>query len=260
MLAKLMKYELKATGRTFLPLLGAMIAIALINRLLQLFNDAASFLLSIPRAISILVSWALLVAILVVALVMTIQRFNKNLLQNEGYLSFTLPVKIRDLILSKLFVSFIWYVACMIVLTISMILAFGTNISFSDIARALSDFSFGFSSSGQNLLVALEITIAPILGIFCSILLIYTCLSLGMMINNHRGLLAFGMFLAITTVMQLLATFAIVPLSLWIDTAGWTPFAASQFVLLSAIGTSIILCLGFFAAIHYMLRRRLNLL
>jgi len=260
MLAKLMKYELKATSRYFLPLFGLIVALALINRLLQLFIDFTQS--DATATIGVLMSsiaGMLFSAIMVVVLVITIQRFNKNLLQNEGYLSFTLPVTVESLILSKLFISSLWYCASIIVLVISLLIAFSSIIPFVDIANAFSTVFTTWFASGQNILIGVEIIIATVLGAFSSTLLIYTCLSLGMLVNNHRGLMAFGMYFGISTVMQFLVVF-LVPLMIWINTLNWSPFALSQWYLLLMIGTSLVQCAVYFATTRYMLRHRLNLL
>ncbi|MCL1885305.1 MAG: hypothetical protein FWF98_00850 [Dehalococcoidia bacterium] len=260
MLAKLIKYEFKATGRYFLPLFGTMLAIALINRLFQLLTHVTRTNLATPQAISISLSQMLFTAIMAVALVITIQRFNKNLLQNEGYLSFTLPVKVEHLILSKLLTSFTWYIANAIVLVISMLLAYSINMSFSDITNFFNDIFNLWFSSGESFLIGVELIIVSILGTFSSILLIYTCLSLSMLVNNHRWLLAFGMYFAFSTIEQLFASFAAVSLILLLSDSSWSPFAISQ--LVASIGIVFLLtrCIGLFSLTLYMLRRRLNLL
>jgi len=260
MLAKLMKYELKATRRSFLPLFGAVIAIALINRLFQSFNTSPSYLGLLPSVFMNSIIWMLFAAIMVVALVITIQRFNKNLLQNEGYLSFTLPVRIELLIFSKLFISLFWYIASVIVLVVSLLLAYSFNITFSGIANAFSTIFNAWFSSGQSFLIGVELITISVLGAFSSILLIYTCLSLGTLVNNHRGLLAFGMYFTISTVLQFLASFIMAPLMMWVNTLNWSSFATSQFWLLFAIGFSLALCVAFFVTTRYILRHKLNLL
>jgi len=257
MLAKLMKYELKATSRLFLPLFGAMIAMSLVNRLFQMVDSATALNMTTPRIVSIIISTVLFIATGVVALVIMIQRFNKNLLQNEGYLMLTLPVKIESLILSKLFVSSIWYVVSCVVVSISMVLAYSVNITMDGISNTIG--SLFSLASGQDALISFETIAMAILGIFATVLLIYTCLALGMLANNHRGLVAFGAFFAISTILQITASIAIVLLAAWGFSATWSTFAFSQLILLGIIGMLLVLCIVFFFVTRHMLRYRLNL-
>ena len=86
MLRKLLKYEFIATGRIFLPLYGALIVVAFLQKIFfdLNFGDIGSVSLSIlVGAIPVLFS-ALIVAVVVASFIMMIIRFNKNLLSNEG--------------------------------------------------------------------------------------------------------------------------------------------------------------------------------
>jgi len=259
MLGKLMKYELKATSRFFLPLFGAMIAISFVSRLFQIFDRISALDLAAPRSMSIIIAWLLIIIIAIITLVITIQRFNKNLLQNEGYLTLTLPVKTESVILSKLFVSSIWYFASGIVITASIILLSGVDISFTDIGNYFSNiFSSTSLTSGETWLVIFELIVLALLSAFMPVLLIYTCLSLGMLVNNHRWLLSFGAFFVITTIMQLCASLTVTPL-LWESVNYWSPFDLLQLLLLGATCVLLVHCTAFFFLTRYMLRYRLNL-
>jgi len=123
MLGKLLKYEFKATARTLLPLYAALLIISVISNLL-LHSD-----FQIASVISITVFGALLMAVFIVTLILMIQRFYRNLLSDEGYLMFTLPVKTNRLIFSKMIVTFVWFLIAGIVGGISGLLL-GWNSSF----------------------------------------------------------------------------------------------------------------------------------
>ena len=104
MLGKLFKYEVKATARIFLPLYFVLIVFAIINSFMS-FN-ADDF--SLPQFITLTLYIFILVGMFVASLIVMIQRFYKNLLSEEGYLMFTLPVKPYKHIISKLIVSVMW--------------------------------------------------------------------------------------------------------------------------------------------------------
>jgi type IV secretory pathway VirB3-like protein len=92
MLGKLLKYEFKATSRIFLPMFGALLIVAAFSRLFM------SLSFDVPSVIGVTVSVIMIIGIIVMTFLLTIQRFNKNLLGSEGYLMFTLPVSTDRLI------------------------------------------------------------------------------------------------------------------------------------------------------------------
>ena len=99
MLGKLIKYDLKALAKILAPLWGVLLVMGLIfgisirSNLDGIGNTMIVF--------SLVVIVAVIVAIFVMNVIIVIQRFWKGLLQEEGYLMFTLPVTTRGLILSK---------------------------------------------------------------------------------------------------------------------------------------------------------------
>lgn len=127
MLGKLMKYELKACGRIFIPLY---IAILVVAAIIGIFSNTQ--ILQVP-VILIFVLMALFIALGVMTVVLILQRFKKNLLEDEGYLMFTLPVSVKSLILSKYLTSLIYMVLSIIVaiLAFTIILLFGGNLDIS---------------------------------------------------------------------------------------------------------------------------------
>ena len=69
-----------------------------------------------------------LIGIFVATMLITIQRFYKSLLGDEGYLMFTLPVRPWQLITSKLIVSALWsIVSCVVAVGSIMVMAIGLD-------------------------------------------------------------------------------------------------------------------------------------
>ena len=89
MLGKLIKYDLKALAKILAPLWGVLLVMGLIfgisirSNLEGIGNTMIVF--------SLVVIVAVIVAIFVMNVIVVIQRFWKGLLQDEGYLMFTLP-------------------------------------------------------------------------------------------------------------------------------------------------------------------------
>ncbi|MCL2140142.1 MAG: hypothetical protein FWH42_00450 [Dehalococcoidia bacterium] len=256
MLIKLMKYEFKANSRLIISLFGAMIAMSIVNRLLDLLNRAADIeFLFITNNFSHSLSLMLIIATWVTLLFITIQRFNKSVLQKEGYLTHTLPVSTEKIILSRLFVASIWYIIGGIVAILSVVIL-TNSFNFSDIKPFLNGL-FVF----ENLRTLIELIVCFVLAVFCALLLLYACLSLGMLANSHRALLSFGAFWAISTMMQLLFSITLALMSTVLFRAtNWALFPDGIHVaLLIMICFLSIFCVIFFLITRNMLRYKLNL-
>lgn len=110
MLKQLLKYEFKATGRTYGGLYLALVALAVLSGFSlrsSSKDDFASLLLFAYMVVA--------VAVAVVSVMTIVTRFTRNLLGREGYLMHTLPVTESQLILSKLISSVVWMLCSSIV-------------------------------------------------------------------------------------------------------------------------------------------------
>lgn len=261
MLGKLLKYELKATSRTFIPLYIALVLVALVNHLLLLGDIQFGF------ALTTMILMGLFVALAVVTLVVLIQRFSKNLLGDEGYLMFTLPVKPSQLILSKLLVTVFWTILSGIVSIITFILLVGgfdftflkefftvlftqMDVITSTWGTAMQDEHFR-----QALMLMITVCVAGLLSYVGTVLEIYLSLSIGQLpvFSKHRGISAFVAFFAINFILQ--TVFVLVA----------SAFAHTSFVpsvgmmcTLGILGTLLLDCILFFAT-NYILNKHLNL-
>ena len=125
MLKQLLKYEFKATGRTYGGLYLALVALAVLSGFSlrsSSKDDFASLLLFAYMVVA--------VAVAVVSVMTIVTRFTRNLLGREGYLMHTLPVTESQLILSKLISSVVWMLCSSIVGIFSfaaMLLALSLN-------------------------------------------------------------------------------------------------------------------------------------
>lgn len=104
MLTKLIKQEFRATARVMIPMYLVMLALAVGARF---FTDDLGELGDLLKALCAL---AVLACILVNVAAM-ILRFKQNLLGDEGYLMFTLPVTVHQHLWAKLVAAVAWFAA-----------------------------------------------------------------------------------------------------------------------------------------------------
>ncbi|HEX2926318.1 MAG TPA: ABC transporter permease [Ruminiclostridium sp.] len=109
MLGKLLKYEVRDTSG-IIPLFYLITAVLSVLSLfagkleLGWFKTTSSVLLLLAA-----------IAVVIVTMVILIIRFYKNLYSNEGYLSFTLPLKPHLHLISKTIAAFVWMVLSLLV-------------------------------------------------------------------------------------------------------------------------------------------------
>ena len=112
MLGKLLKHEFRATARTMLPMFGVVVLLSVLANLgFAQIADAENGALDILFGLFIFAFFLGLFTMGVMAMVVMIQRFYKNVLGDEGYLTLTLPVNVHEIVWSKLIVSFVWFLA-----------------------------------------------------------------------------------------------------------------------------------------------------
>jgi len=265
MLSKLLKYELKATGRIFLPLFLALLMFAGITRFIAPIGPEEW---AAPATISMIIYIIILVGMFVMTFIMMIQRFKNNLLSDEGYLMHTLPVKPWKHIVSKLFVSMLWIVASGIVALISILIITLDKGRLTKIAVGFADlYHQAFEQLGASIyLLSFEIILGILVSLASVILIVYASIAMGHLFNQHKMLASFGAFIILSTLSQLLFTLiSMTPgIAYFFNLHISSPndFAAIQAVIL-AIAYGIIftgiLCSAYFAVTNFILCKRLNL-
>lgn len=264
MLNKLLKYEIKATARIFLPLYAVLLVYAAIHKVISLLSPQK---IEAPQAISMFIYIMLIVTIFVVTFVVMIQRFYKNLLSDEGYLMFTLPTKPWKHIVSKLLVSMMWTAVSVIVAFMSVsIVAFDKIFTANFVQSLIQAFTEAYNYLGVSIaLYIVEFLLAGIVGLASSVLLIYASIAVGQLFNRHRILASLGAFIALNTVTQILATIVYtIPSYKWFRADNLEAnFHTVEPLFHLFIWFSIIffglISAGYFFFINYILSKRLNL-
>lgn len=267
MLGKLLKYELKATSRVFIPLYIAILVVSIVNGLslnLEILNI---------QGLATIVLMCLFISLFVITIVVTIQRFNKNLLKDEGYLMFTLPVSSKHLVLSKYLTSLIWTFLSFVVAFLSFTIIFMIpTYKYFDFSYFINEFNLLFSNMlnlnifGQFLKIILLMIISYTIFIFN----VYLALSVGQLpiFNRFRSVSSFIGFLVI----NLLISYAQNIVNLFvndasanikaIDNINYAISSVTSIVskgLNIAIVINLIIILVLFFATTYILDKKLNL-
>ena len=278
MLGKLIKYEFKASSRLFLLLYAALIAMSVINLLLEPLrgmqestSSAVGILLNIVVALFMVSYVILILAVVFVTVVVIIMRFYRNLLGEEGYLMFTLPVKTDAQISSKLIVSTIWSIlsACAVIASLMIVLV---RTGWMEEVQKILD---SLNTMGINIapwIIGMIITI--LISVICQILMFYGAMAVGANLTKNRLLGSFLGYVILYAISQVVALVSIIiPLQTHmfenIETAGKNTLQAYDAVNLSnTIGLQIflyvtilnlILAAGYYFVTRYFIKNKLNL-
>lgn len=148
MLGKLIKNDLKYTSKAILGAIFSFCAFVILGMIFSQFSglfpmESAAW--EVLRPIQFFFTMpvvGLIIALMVIFAIMAVSQFTKNLYGNEGYLTLTLPVSTKKLLLSKLMVCMIWAFVCGLVI---LFLLFGFARSFDTLTIMTGAESLVFS-------------------------------------------------------------------------------------------------------------------
>lgn len=262
MLGKLLKYEISAMGRQLLPLFGSWLAISVL--MVIMFNTIAG----IWPIFTGLMYGLLIVAYIVIgvmALIIIIQRFYKNFMKREGYLTMTLPVSINKHIWSKGISGTFWSVigsvcGCLSILIIIMGASTETAAYFFDRAGKYINLLVNYVGIGNLILVLLEAIVLVIVATGQTVMTIYVSIAVGHLWQSHRVVGAILAYLGINTLLLILTINAPGPnLTFVMGYEIIDSVRQLQFILLYGIIYSVVVYAIFHFVSQLVLKKKLNL-
>lgn len=268
MLRKLMKYEFKATGRILIPLYGALLLFALINRFLfrgnldESISKAFGSFGTLANFITVFAYGCTMAAVFVVTFFIIVQRFYKNILGDEGYLMNTLPIKPYINIVNKILVSVIWTIISCFVAFLSLLILF---VNFNDITSILPELIpslkkvYNYYGSAPYLLF-FEFCLTALVQLTKSITMIYAAMSIGHLFNKSKILFSIVAFIGLNIISN-----SINSIFLYIGTQGNFPQISSNRVIVLGgflsvyMFVQLIYFIIYFFITNYILTKKLNL-
>ncbi len=266
MIGKLLKYDIKAVTRYLIPLYIVFLAIALINGFFKPFDvleNYNNFSLKILASIlMIIVYFIMMVGVMLGTAIVLVLRFQKNLLGDEGYLSFTLPVKTWQHVVSKLLISILGMVSSVIIILVSLSIIIRVNLStiIDEMSIIISEAEVVFGSN-----IKLIFLVYIFIAIILTILTVFNAIAIGHQFQNYKIIGSFATFLVfyfitqvillIVGVIYLLTTygsFSNIPINVEVVPNGELLLFVISIVL-------IVISIGHYLSINYMFKNRLNL-
>lgn len=265
MLGKLVKHEWKAVGKVLGIVHFALILMAIIGKVM----------LSIEVLSETKVLWRMLLLVYVISVmavgvgthIYLAVRFYKNMYTDEGYLSFTLPVKSWQHILAKDLIASVWILIDGVIIVASIVILVMYKGMGTDIGIFIKEVSqMGMFGAGQIVITV----IAAIVSLFSVPLTYYCAISVGQLFNTHKMLASVVAFFVIVNVIQVLSTLSSTMVMLGTDGENYIVESIGGEVSLSLhslysdiISTGMIeqLVIGaaFWLVINFIMNRKLNL-
>lgn len=280
MLKKLLKYETKATARWFVPMYIGIFLFAILNRIsiecsrvdlsVARYNGIFDQIFQFAQSMVMFLYIMIIFATFVLTFFITLQRFYKNLLGDEGYLMFTLPVNISSHIKSKLLVSVFWTI-CSVIVTVCSVLILVIDYNFINRFHTFwSELqSILFTKLGFNgAVMAVELLTACLISLFTGILMFYASIAVGHISGKHRILYSFIAYVVFYIIQDAITSVILLLLG-WITSDSWIelfyidsianiPTFFHTIIIASSL-FSLCLGIGYYFITKYVLSKKLNL-
>lgn len=275
MLKKLLKYDFKAVFRYWWIAALSSVALAFAGGWsISVFTSEKA----LPSAVIVLAILVAIIAVLglaafsILTVIFVYSRFYKNFFTDEGYLTFTLPVKRSELLNSKLITGLVAGFMTGFVMVVDVIIALCVGLSDiifdADFIRVImNEFVLVvIRETGFYLVIYIieAILLALTMGIFAN-LFVFCCITIGAIIAKKAKIItAIAIYYVansiFTFVIQIFMLFGVDSVASWLTGVGkemMNPIIA--LIILCAILFMGIICTILYTLQYWMLDRKLNL-
>lgn len=274
MLKRLLKYDLRAIFRIWWIAAAASVLMSFIGGgCLYIIDNERYFPTTLYTLANVLVAlvYFTLAALMTLTMILIFIRLYRNFFTDEGYLTFTLPVRRRDLVNSKVISGSIMQIATTVLLFLDvMLMGFLQDpklyLNVDNWEKNIGGFWNATEHfRGYLAIYAVELLLLGVLCIACSILFLYVCISFASMIVKRGKLIAaigiyYGANSILVFLMELMLLFGLVSIGEWLSPLGNRAGANSiVFLLAGAIFFAGMFCSLFYCLFHYLVDRKLNL-
>lgn len=280
MLGKLLKHEWKTVWKVPVLLIVILMITAVLAGLTFALPIWDSEWVGLPLSgmMLILMFYFAMIAVTLGIQIYFAVRYYKNMFTDEGYLTHTLPVTSRQLLLNKTITMSLWNLIAILSVVVSIFVFCSVMI----LALAPKDSSFA-----RDLMEAVgawpEALKSPYMdgfegfciGILCMILvsafsgsmMVIGAITLGQMVRRHRILGAIGAYIGFTFVIQIFTTVFLIPMTVKMSTSPYydnafeaqSPFPFMTPFYFLVTGVSLVVGIGLYFMSEYLIQHKLEL-
>lgn len=270
MLGKLFKYEGLAAARILLPLYGAIVLLTgMTIGFFHILPKNAG--ITLPTALFIITTALFvlgLVAVCIVTFCLSLVRFYKNLLSDEGYLTHTLPVSTGSKLFVHIATAVFWMTVSILMVCVLLFLLFlsiDPEHTINTLRLIMQDLQSEMNPS--KAIVMLELIPLYLLSVVTLFLQFFAALTVGASIGSgkHKILNAVLVYLVIYVVRNIVGTLILVipPISVTMTDTGFgvhiSEFAAANMVLGAVMFYELAACAVYYCLTYFSMKKHLNL-
>ncbi len=283
MLNKLFKYDFQALSKRLWPVQIAVIGGSLlagaclaydISQMQAISSTTTGQMFDVIINIVMVLMLIAIAASAVITLLMTCSYFNRSLLCDEGYLSFTLPVRTSQLLWSKIWVGFVWCIINLFAVILGMVIFCGIGFipvygdaNFVEVFQKIAEGLREFEAMAPGFSFDLFFTVCVLSSLICeiaSLIMIYFSITAAhAMTKRHRILVTIALLIGISTVLSILFGIVTFSLTLNMTTALIQDQPMSVNMLYLLIGVETLITAGVGAGLYFwmqhLLGKKLNL-
>ena len=281
MLRKSIKHEFRATARVVLPVYLAILSLSVVAHFTLYVLNHGNHYSTFLRLVSGLTTglfFACVAASGIGVIALTVVRFYRSFLSDEGYLTMTLPVSTHKLISARLLASVVWYALTSVVIVAAVLIALLDSGSWGGFFSGIANF---FKSAWEVLqtlkadmiagviVCGIELFLCLILGAALTALLIYAAMAIGHSLNRHKKLISVVLGFVFYHATQIAAVFCglsiIGGLFAKYERAYALDYLREQsmmpYILIIGVGLLLLAaaCAIYYFLTHYFLTKKLNL-
>lgn len=270
MLGKLLKYEFRSTWKVQVLLIGILLAAAVLAGLSFLLPiwDTGWIGLPFSAILLVLLFYFAIIAASIGSTIYLAVRFYKSMYTDEGYLTNTLPVTARELLLAKTISMSLWRLVLTlatlgsIFLFITMMLIGGnggTNILW-EVGEQLHVLQDAFGMSGAFIRIALLLTVV---SAFSSSIVMIVSFAIGQLAKSHRILGAIGAYFGINAALSFVSTICTLPVMFRLMADGslnrMNIFSIYRLIFVSLIVAELVIGIALYFVSEYLVGKKLDL-
>lgn len=272
MLGKLLKHEWKAIWKIPTILICALLVLAVLAGLgfssPIWFSDLEG--LDILIVMTWMVFYMAIIGVSIGVILYLAVRFYKSMFTDEGYLTHTLPVTTRQLLISKVLPIAAWIFLSMVGILVSIMIVAGMavvfllqgDIGWNGVAEGIlylwreinSSIGIGFTSFLAGILFMI------LAGILYGTMMIVGSISIGQMVHKHKILGSIGAYFAMNTVVQILSMVVVMPMmfhSIYNGSNNVFAILAPVYWIMGAVECAI--AVGLYFLSEYLIGKQLNM-
>ncbi len=264
MLGKLLKKDITATGRFFVPMIiiyaiASVLGKILMELVLSMVHTGSNMYDIILLVTTVFATFFIIyiVACVILIKVFIVYDFYKTMAGDQAYLTHMLPVSANLLVLSKVLAAVVWQALTGLVVAVSVALFFAGH--YDTAIPGFYEFVSSMEAIGMSFdIYCLNILINLVISAFITPLMFFAAIAIGHLFGKHRILGAIGSYVGIYIIIQIIGIIFLVMIGFRITRPEQSAFLVNSTFLFDAI-LNLIMIGAFYWVTQYIFSRKLNL-